>query len=758
MNASKQQIDAIFFTALQMPDDAQRKAFLDRACAEDPELAAAVTKLLSNHAATEDFFASNSPAPNLTAEDFQAAVDESLIEECSALDEKIGSRIGRYKLLHRVGEGGWGVVYMAEQEKPIHRRVAVKIIKMGMDNESVVARFQTECQALALMDHPSIARVLDAGSTLTGRPYFVMELVNGVKITDYCEQNNLSIRDRILLFVQICQAVQHAHHKGIVHRDIKPSNILVAVHDGVPMPKIIDFGIARAIEAHFEGKATSGPPELIIGTPAYMSPEQAGLGGLDVDTRSDVYSLGVLLCELITGRTPLGPLPVDGNTEQIYRALREYEPKPPSQILVQLPEADLRTIGKTRQIESSSLIAALEGDLDSIVMKALEKDRTRRYETADALAKDLVRYLKEEPVSARAPDRLYRFEKLVRRNKVTFAAASLVLLILIVALGLVTQFLAREKEARRDQVQLRQEAEIARANEARLRQKAEIREKITRIGAFLSHNHLNEADAVYSQIPLAEIEPTTESLAVLHTLGSFYACSGRWRQSADCFLEVVRENQTRPNDQTSERMDFLFAGPALIECGDMAAYERLRLDVLERYVNRTNFNAAEQILKGELLSPADENICRQLAPLAGYLERSLARTNPQSDREGWQWRALALALYEYRCGHFTNTLDWARKGLNSPDPNLARVSTIRSLAAMSYHELGQSAEATAELGEARKLVEKQFSQPQQPTTATSGSWAAWVISRRIEIEAQTLIEGGLETEEFVPDLPVTPRP
>jgi len=341
------------------------------------------------------------------------------------LSEQPGDKIGRYRLLQQIGEGGCGVVYMAEQQEPVRRRVALKVIKLGMDTRQVIARFEAERQALALMDHPNIAKVLDAGATETGRPYFVMELVEGIAITRYCDENNLSTATRLRLFVQVCQAIQHAHQKGIIHRDVKPSNILVADQDGVPAPKIIDFGIATATtDQLLTDKTLFTPFEQCIGTPAYMSPEQAKLSGLDVDTRSDIYSLGVLLYELLTGKTPFDEKELlAAGLDEMRRTIREKEPARPSTRLGTMQAAEVTNAAKCRQTDASRLIRVLRGDLDWIVMKALEKDRGRRYETANGLAMDVQRHLADEPVIACPPKPLYKLQKMVRRNKLAFAAA-----------------------------------------------------------------------------------------------------------------------------------------------------------------------------------------------------------------------------------------------------------------------------------------------------------------------------------------------
>ena len=338
----------------------------------------------------------------------------------SALEPEIPETkcIGPYKLLQKLGEGGYGVVYMAEQEQPIRRRVALKIIKLGMDTKNVIARFEAERQALALMDHPNIARVLDAGATETGRPYFVMELVYGVKITEYCDQNRVSMQERLELFIQVCKAVQHAHQKGIIHRDLKPSNIMVTMHDGVPVPKVIDFGIAKATEQRLTDKTLFTSYAQLMGTPAYMSPEQMEFSGLNLDTRSDIYSLGVLLYELLTGRTPFDTTDLlKLGVDELRRTVCEREPLSPSAKLRTLNNEELTKTARRRHIEPPRLLTQLRGDLDWIVLKCLEKDRTRRYATANGLAMDIERYLHEEAVLARPPSRMYRLQKLVRRTE-----------------------------------------------------------------------------------------------------------------------------------------------------------------------------------------------------------------------------------------------------------------------------------------------------------------------------------------------------
>jgi serine/threonine protein kinase len=438
--------EAVFNVARHIEAPEGRRLYLQQSCGEDRQLLARVEALLRVYDQEQSFL--QAPADGLHG---------TLDEPAGAA---AGTIVGPYKLLQQIGEGGMGTVFMAEQTHPVQRKVALKIIKPGMDSRQVIARFEAERQALALMDHPNIAMVLDAGTTggepagaSPGRPYFVMELVKGLPITRYCDERHLSPRERLELFVPVCQAVQHAHQKGIIHRDLKPSNVLVALYDGKPVPKVIDFGVAKATGPKLTDRTLYTEFGAIIGTLEYMSPEQAEINQLDIDTRSDIYSLGVLLYELLTGTTPLERKRLkESALLEALRLIREEEPPRPSTRLS--TAAELPTIAANRGAEPGKLRRLMRGELDWIVMKALEKDRSRRYETANGLAMDIQRYLQDEPVLACPPSVAYRFQKFARRNKRLLATAGAILLALVVSLAWVWQ--ERQEAVRQRQEAVRQ--------------------------------------------------------------------------------------------------------------------------------------------------------------------------------------------------------------------------------------------------------------------------------------------------------------
>jgi serine/threonine protein kinase/WD40 repeat protein len=468
-------IEAVFFAALEKKEARERAAYLDQACNGDPDLRRCVEKLLAAQPKVGEFL--QAPAPGLPAAEAKAGTVDH------APDERPGTILGPYKLLHEIGEGGMGTVWMAEQTEPVKRRVALKVIKPGMDSKQVLARFEAERQALALMDHPNIAKVLDAGATDGGRPYFVMELVKGQPITEFCDKNRLTNRERLELFVAVCNAIQHAHQKGVIHRDVKPTNVLVALYDGKPVPKVIDFGVVKAVGDPLTDKTLFTRHGQVVGTFEYMSPEQATLDQLDIDTRSDVYALGVLLYELLTGTTPLDKDELrQGGLAEVLRRIREQEPPKPSTRLTSSPGL-LATAAAYRKTDSQKLPRAVRGELDWIVMKALEKDRNRRFETANGLAADVERFLKGEPVLACPPTLAYRFGKWARKHKVAFATASAVAAALLIGIALTGWQAVRATKAEQAAAHDRDVAIAAEKESAGERDKN---------AAIVEHLHLNE--------------------------------------------------------------------------------------------------------------------------------------------------------------------------------------------------------------------------------------------------------------------------
>lgn len=734
-------VHEIFAAAVEIPDEAKRNAMLDRECGNSSTLRAQIADLLAVRSEAEEFFS------GCRADSSTRVISSNLLEAPSETNDKnIGLRIGPYKVLQKIGEGGCGGVYMAEQEKPVRRRVALKIIKLGMDTKNVIARFESERQALAMMDHPNIARVLDAGTTEAGRPFFVMELIHGVNILEFCDKNNLDTRQRLELFVYVCNAIQHAHQKGIIHRDIKPSNILVTSHDGLPVPKVIDFGIAKAMTEPLTDKTLFTTYGCFIGTPAYMSPEQAEYSGLDVDTRSDVYSLGVLLYELLTGKPPFDQNDLmSSGLDEMRRTLREREPHRPSTKLKTYSPEELTETAARRHIETSKLQLLLKGDLDWIVMKALEKDRRRRYETANGLAMDVGRFLNNEPIVARPPSRRYRLQKLVQRNRIVFSAAGIVTLVVLAWLGTSTWLFFKEKQLRNIAVAAGQQAEQARQNEARLRSEADARAEIARAALMLTEGKRREAEELVSQLQVPVIEPSLEASDVFRTLGDWAASEGRWNQAVIQFERLNLAYQVDKSEITDVSATALLRlGPTLITAGNISGYHQFVDDSIARFSSISNTMASEEAMKACLIYPPNVLQLQKLRSLSEVLSKSINEAEPGQDLNLFTWREFALALYDYRSGNFNNSIGLLQKCLASQNYLPERIAMAHFVLAMNFYQTKHVTAANSELSLGQALI-RQYCPNSRGAVSISGMppntyWYDWVIAQILQREAQAMIQ------------------
>lgn len=724
MNPVKQKEDTVLFAAIDMTDAAQRKEFLDESCAGDDALRSAVEQKLAARTETESFFAKARSALHLSQADLPVMPAQG--DEIKP-DERIGALICCYKLLEKIGEGGCGAVYMAEQEQPVRRRVALKVIKLGMDTQKVIARFAAERQALALMDHPNIARVLDAGATDAGRPYFVMELVRGVKITSYCDEYYLGMQQRLRLFIQVCHAIQHAHQKGIIHRDVKPSNILVTTLDGIPMPKVIDFGIAKAIEGRLTEETMQTDftgCENIVGTPAYMSPEQAERRTLDVDTRSDIYSLGVLLYELLTGRPPFdGKTLVQSGVEHMRRTLRETEPPRLSKVLTALDGAELKTIAEHRRIEPPRLISTLAGDLERIVMMAMEKDRSRRYETVNGLLMDLQRYLNDEPVRACPPSQMYRLQKLVRRNRAVFISGGAVSVALITGFGTSTWLFLKERHARHEQ--------------ERLMVQAQENERITEAAILVSRENYEDADRELDGVRHL-IRPSIDGVTAYRKVAEWLAFQGQWEKAASRFLKLMEIDELDKWNIVS--WDYQYYGTTLAKSGNLPKYNQFCRASIAHFSATTNSNEAWRILRSCLLMPADKDLLTSLRPLAALSESSFqSLTNNPGVA---MWATIPVSLWKYRSGDYLGAEQWCRRSLAFPDRLYARQANSHLILAMSCFKLGRPDEALAELKLGQTMVKNRFPGGQLQSNASQGLWWDWVDATILLREAIDTVGDG----------------
>ena len=725
---------AIMEVALSLDDPNTREVFLERVFENRDAAKQEMTMLLEAADGAATFF--------LEAREERAKVTAKILSETNPgtapvtnhrpNHDGIPERLGPYRLISRLGEGGGGTVYEADQEHPIRRRVAVKIVRMGVESPNALARFDIERQALALMDHPNIAKVFDAGTTPSGKPYFAMELVAGESIVRYCNQHKLSCAERLELFILVCNAIQHAHQKGIIHRDIKPSNVIVTRQDGTNVPKIIDFGIAKSSGAAMGESITAH--DQFFGTPAYMSPEQVAMTGIDVDTRSDIFSLGVLLYELLTGATPIHqPAAPDLTFSQIRKSLLTWETLKPSETLAKLPTEKLQELAEERDTDPAALTAYVRGDLDWIVMMALEKNRTRRYQTANGLATDIRRFLTHQPIAARPPSRVYVLAKFVRRNRIAFGAAVLMVLLLITGLATTAAMYERERKIAIEQLRLKNEAQAARNEENRLRRQADARSNVARAAFLLDQGRIDEADALRKDYPLSSIEPSLEAAAVFRSLGDWNSEHGRWDQAIQCY-RLLRQANRQDSPQKILQGDDLMAIAAGLMIQDEAEYLAFRDEVMARYAPADGQQKAEHLLKVCLIHPAD-------AVLLDQLRRDVDTMGDPRTTPCPAWSALSLSLYHLRSGNGEETLKACEIGFTSPERKSSCVASLEAVAAMIHEKMGNLDPARAALTRARDLATscdgKDFSQgkPIRPY------WFDWAIAQILIKEAGHRIEG-----------------
>ena len=721
---------AVFVEALEIADLEQRRQFLDRLCRRQPGVARTGREVIGPFAKCRRFL-QVCVLPELVALMLPRSFPRP--NRRWSLKSPRPSASARTSYSRSLGKAVTGWFIWRSRNSRFAAGVALKIIKLGMDTRNVIARFEAERQALAMMNHPNIARVLDAGATETGRPYFVMELVYGVKITDYCDQNCVSMKERLELFIQICNAVQHAHQKGIIHRDLKPSNIMVTMHDGVPFPKVIDFGIAKATEQRLTDKTLFTSYAQLMGTPAYMSPEQMELSGLNLDTRSDIYSLGVLLYELLTGRTPFDTTDLlKLGMDELRRTVREQEPLSPSAKLQTLNDEELTKTARRLHVEPPRLVSQLRGDLDWIVLKCLEKDRTRRYATANGLAEDIARYLHEEAVLARPPSRLYRLQKLVRRNRMVFLFGAAAVASLLLGTIISTMMFVKEREAR--------------TSEARLRREAEFRENASHLALLVTQRRFEEADKLSANLPLDM--PSIEVSTGLRALGDWHAAHGRWPEAAARFESVRKVNQLDAADLLAE--DQLKLAVALLQGEDRRGYEQFRQAEVAR-LSPANTASDFRTFTACLLLPLDTNMIRLFLPAAEAVEKRFPTAGEMRSRPPhWAEWSEVLALWEYRQGHFPQALTWGYSIEDNAVDDPARTAASSLIKAMSGWRLGQFQSARLDWTVACELIHAKA----QPglniggTAATmfpgapqdlQGSWYNWVMADLLRRECDGVI-------------------
>lgn len=707
--------DSEIFKAAVGLEPARRSAFLDEACAGNGPLRDEVESLLRAHDPEGSFL--RGPAAEVT-------IDQPI-------SERPGIMVGPYKLREQIGEGGFGVVYVAEQEKPVRRKVALKIIKPGMDTKDVIARFEAERQALALMDHPNVARVLDAGTTDSGRPYFVMELVQGVAITEFCNKNCLPTRERLLLFADVCRAVQHAHQKGVIHRDLKPSNIMVTLHDGKPVAKVIDFGVSKALSQHLTEKSIYTAYGQMIGTPSYMSPEQAEMSGLGTDTRSDIYSLGVLLYELLTGQTPLDARRLRASAyAEVLRIIKEEEPPRPSMKISTLGE-QATVIAQQRHTNVGQLRRDLAGDLDWIVMKCLEKDRTRRYETASGLARDIDRYLRDEPVDACPPSAAYRLAKYWRRNRGLLSTAAAFAVLLVIGTSISSWQAVRATLAeRRAQVALQNEQQ-ARADAVTAKEELELEAQRISNATLLANEGIeyqfsgNRAAALAKFAQAQKMEPKLNTTYIYRRM--LYTDLGLWDMAAVDYAESFRLTK-RAHLQTCYEHAIL-----QVYVGDNDASQLACRELLRQHGSSSSADDLMYILR----------VCSLLPEPVEERALMLRRTQQLDRASEKPWHQSAAALAYVRTGNAERALEicgpFHAVGIQS-SKGVHRINF--AIEAIALHALGRDVEARECLPKVEAAIDEWTKEMLEGPVGTMPlTWTDWLQCLVLHREAKILLTG-----------------
>ena len=721
MTTEESRVEAIFFAALEMQSPEELAAYLNEACGDDESLRQRVEALLNARPKLGSFL--------------QGQAAEMVTTSVPLPLETPGTQIGPYKLLQQIGEGGMGVVWMAEQLEPVRRRVALKVIKPGMDSRQVIARFESERQALAMMDHPSIARVLDAGTTQAGRPYFVMELVHGVPLTKFCQENRFTVRQRLELLIPVCHAIQHAHQKGIIHRDIKPNNVLVTMYDDKPVPKVIDFGVAKAIEQSLTEKTLFTQFGTLVGTLEYMSPEQAEMNALGVDTRSDVYSLGVLLYELLTGTTPLdGTSLREAAWQEMLRRIKEEEPPRPSHRLSS--SGTLKQFAAVCRAEPTQLTKMVHGELDWIVMKCLEKDRTRRYETPNGFARDLQRYLADEPVEACPPSTVYRLRKTARKHKWAIATAASFMTLILIGLVVSISLASAAMKARNEAVLAHEASEKALANETTARTEAEEARKraellvtqlqtATRlVNEGIGMRAIGQPVTAYQKFSEAiEAEPNYREAYIQRA--NFYLTSGSWDLAAADF-----EQRFRMGNQANATTHFERA-LLRMHSQDSAGHRLACLNFVKTgHVDSPDHESRELVVRALALSPLPAIDSVGLAALGD----SIIGPNRHP------YDIYVSALAQLRAGNHAEAVVRfqlaLKEGAKSPAGHRAGSAPL----AIAFFQLGRTLEAEEALGQADETLEEwTVAIAQSPLPSMPIDWKDWLEFRIYLREARMLI-------------------